>query len=168
MLPGAEVELIPPALDERPFLKLMVDMDATNLAAANYLWAMGVRGFHDTDPAHRHDNDAMLAIKRAGLFPAMAKLTMLANVNRGPWLGGGFMEQKSEGMAMHLEAMWRDPNEMASHLEGIAFDHGVEPEASELQDLRECTLRAIKKWLDVKNFGHRSGAAACLAFLVFV
>ena len=116
MLPGTAVELVPPALDERPFLKLMVDMDATNLAAANYLWAMGVRGFHDTDPAHRHDNDAMLAIKRAGLFPALAKLTMLANVNRGPWLGGGFMEQKSEAMAMHLEAMWRDPHEMASHL----------------------------------------------------
>jgi hypothetical protein len=86
----------------------------------------------------------MLAIKRSGLFQALAMLTMLANVNRGPWLGGGFMEQKPEAMAMHLEAMRRDPDVKASHLEGIAFNHCVEPEAFEPQALHECTLRVCQ------------------------
>jgi hypothetical protein len=85
LVPGGPLALIPAALSERPLCKFVLDEAGNGIVGKNYLWsACGVRGFHDTDKCHRKDNNITLALKEAGFFPALVKLVMLANVNKGP------------------------------------------------------------------------------------
>ena len=64
---------MPPALEDRPFLKIMVDESKVGTGACNFLFGH-IRGFYDRDVCHRLSNDMTLAIKRSGLY------------GRGTWL----------------------------------------------------------------------------------
>ena len=65
--PGEPLSLDPPALEDRPFLKIMVDESKVGTGACNFLFSH-IRGFYDRDVCHRLSNDMTLAIKRSGLY----------------------------------------------------------------------------------------------------
>ena len=162
LLPGQPLALIPSSLAQRPFCKFVIDEAGTGVVGRNFLWSCtGVRGFHDTDKCHRKDNNIHVALKHAGLFPAYLKLVMCANVNRGPWLGGMFLEKKAEALDLFLESALRDPQAMAQLLEGIAFDHGqdvvagydldqVNSAAADFLELRSFRTKAMS--VEMKRF----------------
>ena len=120
LVPGGPLVLDPPTLHERPFIKEIVDEDSSGVAGAIVMFtSAGLRGFFDTDNCHRFNNDFHNAIKRAGLWPVDAKLVMVTTVNKGPWLGGDFLESKAETLVAMLSCICCDPLEMANHAEGI-------------------------------------------------
>jgi hypothetical protein len=162
LFPGQPLALIPSSLAQRPFCKFVLDEAGAGVVGRNFLWSCtGVRGFHDTDKCHRKDNNIHMALKHAGLFPAYLKLVMCANVNRGPWLGGMFLEKKAEALDLFLETALRDPQAMAQHFEGIAFDHGqdvvagydldqVNSAAADFLELRSFRTKAMS--MEMKRF----------------
>ena len=99
LVPGGPLVLDPLDIRQRPFIKEIVDEDLSGIAGAVYMFTTaGVRGFHDTDNCHRLNNDFHHAIRRAGLWPAYAKVTQVTGLNKGPWLGGDNLEKKAESM----------------------------------------------------------------------
>lgn len=132
------------------------------MAAAIFLFSGGrVRGYYDTDNWHRRNNNARLAVQRAGLWPSMAKLIMVAGINKGPWNQNGFLEKKAEALARYLDAIMRDPGEMAIYLDGIAFDHGHTAgtvTSTSVCDVIVQVKLAMSRWTDMRSFSHRSGS----------
>ena len=152
--PGGPLVLVPASLDQRPFCKFVLDEAGNGVVGKNYLWsACHVRGFHDTDKCHRKDNNVMLALKHVGLFGSLLKIVMLANVNRGPWLGGMFLEKKSEALDLFVEVSLRDPKYVHDHLEGFAFDIGADhgPDCS-LDDIQ----RQLANLIELRSFKNKS------------
>ena len=126
LVPGGPLVLDPPDIQDRPFIKEVIDEDVSGVAGAIFMFSKcGVRGFFDTDNCHRYNNDFHNAIKRSFLWVIYAKLVMVASVNKGPWLGGDFLERKAETMVAMLSSVRFDPLEMANHAEGMAFDQGL-------------------------------------------
>ena len=164
LVPGGPLVLDPPHLEDRPFIKDILDEDVSGLAGAIFMCSKcGIRGFFDTDNCHRFNNDFHNAIRRSGLWISYAKLTMVAGVNRGPWLGGDFLERKAETMRAMLSFVGRDPLEMANHAAGMAFDQGLTlPPVHDAEDLVLLAESTTKKWLDMASFAKRSGAAGTL------
>ena len=153
--PGHSVILDPPAIADRPLVKFVLDEAGNGVLGKNYLWSIcGVRGFHDIGKCHRKDNNFMVALKHTGsLFNSLLKLIMLANVNRGPWLGGMFLEKKAEALDMYLKATLLDPQEVSKHMEGIAFDLGQDV-ANDI-DVGQ-VHQAIAGLLDCRTFFNKS------------
>jgi len=152
--PGGPLALVPESLAQRPFCKFVLDEAGNGVVGKNYLWsACHVRGFHDTDKCHRKDNNVMLALKHVGLFGSLLKLVMLANVNRGPWLGGMFLEKKSEALDLFVHVTLRDPKYVQEHLEGFAFDIGADHGADcSLDDIQ----RQLANLIELHSFNRKS------------
>ena len=149
LLPGKSMVLDPPGWTDRPFLKLLVGKAGSSTSAYNYLLSVaGLRGCLDTDRFHRMDNNATLAVKRAGLYPALLKCDFMGSLNKGPWPGGKVLATKQEALAQYLWSVTQDPEAMAVHLQGIAFDSG------QSLDSANSTLDAVLtagRWLDMGN-----------------
>lgn len=162
--PAGPLVLDPLPLKFRPFLKLVIDEEATGVGAANFMWSCaGVRGFHETDMCHRRDNDTHNAIKRSELQPAQAKLVFLSNLNKGPWNVGAWLQKKAEVLALYLATLKQDPKEMAMYVEGLAFDQGLDMDVLHSgEDAMPMVNFGISKWLDMTGFQKRSGSVASL------
>lgn len=154
----------PPDLEARPFVKEIIDEDAAGMAGAIFMFSKcGIRGYFDTDNCHRFNNDFHNAIRKANLWIAYAKLTMVSGVNKGPWLGGDFLERKAETMVAMLSTVCGDPLEMANHAEGMAFDQGFTlPPVHDAYDIPALAEITKDRWLDMASFTKRSGAAGSL------
>ena len=88
---------------------------------------------------------------------------MVASVNKGPWLGGDFLERKAETMVAMLSSVRWDPLEMANHADGMAFDQGLSlPPVHDQHDITALAKLTTDKWLDMASFTKRSGAAGSL------
>ena len=165
--PGEPLVLDPPAWTDRPFLKIIADEAGSGIAAYNYLLSVaGLRGCLDTDKCHRMGNNAVLGLKRAGLFSPYVKICFLANINKGPWLGGRFLETKMEALAQYLKSTTQDPEELAQHLQGIAFDLGKMLDSADYT-LDDVTL-AADQWLDMQNLHSKSAGMELKRFFSFV
>jgi hypothetical protein len=164
LVPGGPLLLDPPDVKDRPFIKEIVDEDSSGVAGAIFMYSgSGIRGFFDTDNCHRFNNDFNSAIRKADLWHIMALITHVACVNRGPWLGGDFLEKKAESMMAMLSCICCDPLEMTNHFEGMAFDRGLTLSAVQsVHDLTALAPIAVKQWLDMGSFTKRSGAAGIL------
>ena len=86
-------------------------------------------------------------------YRELLELIMLANVNRGPWLGGMFLEKKAEALDMYLKATLLDPQEVSKHMEVIAFDLGQDV-ANDI-DVGQ-VHQAIAGLLDCRTFFNKS------------
>jgi hypothetical protein len=164
LVPGGPLVLDPPDVQDRPFIKEVIDEDVAGVAGAIFMFSKcGVRGFFDTDNCHRFNNDFNNAIKRSSLWAIFAKLVMVASVNKGPWLGGDFLERKAETMVAMLSSVRWDPLEMASHAEGMAFDQDLTlPPVHDQYDILALAKITTDRWLDMASFTKRSGAAGSL------
>lgn len=166
LLPGQPLALVPGEDFNRPFIKTVDDQETSGVTGKNFLWSeAGCRGFSDNDPCHRKDNDADLATRRAGLFPAKCKIMMLANVNKGPWLGGAFLEKKAEALALYLDQVPMDPMEVASMAEQVAFDRNLSTD--DAIDMDRVQLVA-SQWLDSSSFSTKSQSMDMKRFFSFV
>ena len=163
LVPGGPLVLDPPNANERPFIKEIVDEDSSGVAGAIFMFTTaGLRGFFDTDNCHRFNNDFHNAIKRAGLWPSSAKLVRVTTVNKGPWLGGDFLERKAETLVAMLSCICCDPLEMANPAEGIAFDQSLTlPPVFSDHDISSRATLTTNTWMDMSSFTKRSGAAGC-------
>jgi hypothetical protein len=75
----------------------MIDEKGTGLSSGNYLfYNCHLRGFVETDPLHRSWNDVKAAARACGLWGAMGKLTLIANVNMGYFSNDENLNQKAE------------------------------------------------------------------------
>jgi hypothetical protein len=110
-----------------PVLNLTMDEETSGWKAANLLKSpmAGLRVVTRRDPCHREWNDAMAAVRRAGLMPAIAKSMVFLNVNQAPWLSGAFMRQKAEALSSFLQCVSADDGFFLEHAEMIKFDHGI-------------------------------------------
>jgi hypothetical protein len=164
LIPGGPLVLDPPDIKDRPFIKEIVDEDSSGVAGAIFMFSKsGIRGFFDTDNCHRFNNDFHSAIRKADMWSYLAKLVMVSCVNKGPWLGGDFLERKAESMVAMLSCICCDPLEMANHAEGMAFDQGLTlPPVHSGHDILALAKLTTDKWLDMASFTKRSGAAGPL------
>jgi hypothetical protein len=153
-LPGGPLMLVPMPQNERPMLKLIVDESAPGIQACNFMFACGLRGFWDRDLCHRMNNDMNLAINRAGLMGSMAKLLVIMSVNRGPWLGGAFLDQKREALAMYIQALVHDDAEQQRLYELQCWDQGVEPMPG------QCPSLVLHTWMDAQTFHNKAGGVS--------
>ena len=98
-----QVELDIPEM--HPVLDLTMDEETSGWKAANLLKSRlsGLRVVARRDPCHREWNDAMAAVRHAGLMPSVAKSMVILNVNPAPWLSGAFMRQKAEALTCFLK-----------------------------------------------------------------
>ena len=155
MVPGGPLaDLAMSPLSDRPGVKLLSDEASTNVKAANFLLSYaGVRGLHDLDKCHKKDNNVITAVKRCGLYPSMLKAAMLANVNRGPWLGGAFLEQKQESLDLYIQNMVKTPAMLAQHLEALASDLDVTlPSQATVEDCHW----AVTALMAMRSFNRKS------------
>lgn len=161
LIPGGPLVLDPPDIQDRPFIKEVIDEAATGVAGAIFMFSKcGVRGYYDTDNCHRLNNDFHNAIRRAALWIVYCKLVMLTTVNKGPWLGGDFLERKAETLVAMLSCICCDPLNMANHAEGMAFDQGLTlPPVHDPDDIHALAKITADRWLDMASFTKRSGAA---------
>ena len=122
--------MVPLKLEDRPVLVLGADQCKIGGVALNYLKTV-LRAVVLYDPHHRLWNDAMQAIKNAGLWGIIAVLLPVINALRGPWMGGEFGRLLEEALGKVIEdASVRDP-ELADCLSGMANDMGLTEEQVE-------------------------------------
>ena len=164
LVPGGPLVLDPLDIQDRPFIKEIIDEEVSGVAGAIFMFSKcGVRGFFDTDNCHRFNNDFHNAIKRSFLWTIYCKLVMVASVNKGPWLGGDFLEKKAEAMVAMLSSLRWDPLEMASHAQGMRFDQNLTlPPVHDQHDIEALAKITKDKWLDMASFTKRSGAVGSL------
>ena len=93
----------------------------------------GLRVVARRDPCHREWNDAMAAVRHAGLMPSVASF-MVILMNQAPWLSGAFMRQKAEALTCFLKCVSADDDFFLEHSESIKLDHGISGETPE-QDI---------------------------------
>lgn len=133
-----------PPVSECPILCLTMDEETSGWKAANLLRSEmcgQLRVCTRRDPAHREWNDAMGAIRNAGMLPVIAKSMVFLNVNQAPWLSGAFLRQKSEALVSFLDKVTASDAFFQEHAEMIQFDHGLSgsPDPDELYELFKCT-----------------------------
>ena len=147
LLPGKSMVLDPPGWTDRPFLKLLVGKAGSSTSAYNYLLSVaGLRGCLDTDRVQRMDSNAVLAVKKAGLYPALLKCDFIGSLNKGSWPGRRLLATQQEALAQYLWSVTQDPAELAVHLQGTAFDIGQSlGSANYTLDV----LLTAGKWLDM-------------------
>ena len=118
--------LDPPELDSRPLLKLTSDQVSTAGQVSMYLWdIVGLRGLTYTDPLHREWNDAHDGVRHAGMAATIAKVTLIANVNHGPWMGQDWLQKKAGAFALFAQACTAEDDffKVRQHL--FEFDRGT-------------------------------------------
>ena len=106
----------------RPAIIPVPDEHAPGLNLTYFLWHKGLRGFTGRDPCHRDWNDALRAVNKAGLSPALAKTTLIMSSKKAPWLQGDFLRQRSEAFALMAEDMYVNDEFFSQYAELLAFD----------------------------------------------
>jgi len=98
-----EVALRPaPAL--WPTISLCIDQGSDGWAAGNWLQRRAhVVAMLCCDPSHRISNDTHLALGRSQLWTAVLVLTVVLNLDQGPWKDQRWYEQCVQGVAEYVE-----------------------------------------------------------------
>ena len=157
LLPGQPTKLQPSEALARPLLKLMTDQESSQLRAIHFLQsATGCRAIADNDKCHRRDNDIHTAIKKSGLFASFIKILFLTNINKGPWLGGAWLEKKAESLAIFLDNLKHDMQHMEWLMPELAFDKGLPDEAGHSLEVLESLCN---NFLNMSSFNLKAGAS---------
>ena len=106
-----------------------------------------LRGFYEGEPLHRVWNDFKAGVKRMNYTAAVAKLTVLANLNQGPWQSADNLEIKREAVEHFLDQKLEDPEWVSQMSEEIAFDRGLPANAS-LDDVCFC----MEAFMEARTF----------------
>jgi hypothetical protein len=89
-------------------------------------------------------NDAKQGTKKAGLWPVVAKTTVMMNVNHAPWLQGTFLRQKGEAIAHLYETVHPESEWFARYHDAMCFDQDL--------DLSSEPQALLDHMLDSKTF----------------
>ena len=93
--------------------------------------------------AHPSWNNVLMAVKKAGLQPAVLIVTLMSHTNHGPYSSGKTMAMKQEICEAWVSEMsdeeWEQLREDIAHDRGVEVDHDLVPSNKE-DLLREPTI----------------------------
>jgi len=103
------------------------DEETSGFNMGNYLLEMvHIRGVIEGEPLHRVWNDVKIALKRAGVWTKVPKLTLIANLNSGPFKNKEWLRLKSEGYMIFLNRLQKDPEFLDSNYDNLCFDRNLD------------------------------------------
>ena len=110
----------------RPLLTVHVDQGSDGWSACHYLaFKLGLRMMICFDPSHRAWNDARQALKDADLWGVVLLLTLVFNVDGGPWKEARWYHTCKEAVATYTQITTADQCPLFQHyLEPMLLDNG--------------------------------------------
>ena len=137
-------------MGDKSMLLLTIDQGSIGMAALWFMMSVHMRMFPLFDLCHRCHNDALNAVKEAGMHTSLLLTIIIFNLSYGPFKGQSFWEQQCDGAKELVGRCSQDDPLVLHYLPFILQEKGLVDDGSyTVESIKEDLATAT--WLSVKG-----------------